>query len=1095
MSGDHTRFTFAPKKRYDAVLQQQGRVQLDADWNEAEAITRRRTTLQAPDLFGPVGIPALTTPDAFKVKPVVGPPGDLGLGVGRLYLDGIMAEILAEDAATYLKQPFLPDPPPLPAGDAVVFLDVWEREVTWAQDPALLDSALGGVDTTTRLQTVWQVKLLAKPGAACGATVGTAPSAGRLTSSAVAPPVAADPCILPPVAGYRGLENRLYRMEVQAGGALGTARFKWSRDNGSIVSTVGALTVTGGQTTLTLDRIGRDAVRGFVIDNWVTLTDDVRELMGERGEMARVVAIQPATLQIVLDRALPSAGGRAFGANAAELAARHTRVQRWDQSAAVNTVDADGLMVTGAGPIALEDGVEIILSLDPPGGVFNDGDWWAFWARTATASVEILTRAPPRGIRHHFVQLAAVSGLGGPTPTAADCRPAPPKAAGAEPCCCTEVVPLGGDIQKAIDRLPDAGGCVCLKTGLHVIERTLHIGRPFVRLTGESRGTQVVMRGEGPVLTVGSGMVLFGITIDGIDFVREADGGVLAVVVLNGLNGARMTDCSAFAPGAFAVAGMQIGFSTGVTVTGCSIAGVSTGVHIGAQNTDIGIVDNRITTVTAEGKSAANPFFGVVADGQIALLRVEENTVTGFVSSIVVNETPGTVPQPGSTEVSIRANIIVCGPVPAAFAVITSFGIDCAAGFARIEDNHVTMSEGTVAGRIGIRAVGEQPVVRGNEIVVKGFPPGLAPTGIQVGFTPSTAQEPTNGPRVEGNIVRTCPVGIIAVGVIGGSITGNWLQLGASAAGTKSGTPTGIALDKCGFVQVSDNDVTGFSTSILTGSGVGNRIESNTIAAGGTGVLLVQEAAPVVTSNRITGMAGAGIGGASLSGGCEIGANQLSNCAQGGDALAAVALIGVGGTLRVRANQITDTGVAASGVNAAPRYGIGATFVQEAMVEGNWVGYLQPEKRDTAAEDRALLLGGLIQSGAAGAFGTAIGVASVGYPALITNNDFNGAGRTALVELLESPANSTTMRRFERVTFSNNVCWHLLDPNSPDTGATVMLKGVLASVSGNQIKAARQFHCVDFNDMPSPFIGNTVTGPTRRHTDLPSPPASFNLFV
>lgn len=1094
MSGDHTRFTFAPKKRYNAVLQQQGRVQLDADFNEAEAITRRRTTLQALDLFGPVGVPALTTPDAFKVTPLAGPPGDLGLGVGRIYLDGIMAEILTEDAATYLKQPFLPDPPPLPAGDAVVLLDVWEREVTWVQDPSLLDPALGGVDTTTRLQTVWQVKLLAQKGAACGATVGTPPSGGRLTSSAVAPPAADDPCILPPVAGYRGLENRLYRVEVQAGGALGTARFKWSRDNGSIVSTVGALTVTGGQTTLTLDRIGRDAVRGFVIGNWVTLTDDIRELMGERGEMARVVAIQPATLQVVLDRALPSAGGRAFGANTTELAARHTRLQRWDQSAAVNTVDADGLMVTGAGPVALEDGVEIAFSLDPVGGVFNDGDWWAFWARTATASVEILTRALPRGILHHYVQLAAVSGLGGPAPTATDCRPAPPKA-GAEPCCCTEVVPVGGDIQKAIDSLPDAGGCVCLKTGLHVIRQTLQIARPFVRLTGESRGTQVVMRGEGPVLTVGSGMVLFGITIDGIDFVREAAGGVLAVVVLNGLNGARMSDCSALAPGAFAVAGVQIGFSTGVTLAGCTIAGVTTGVHIGAQNADIGVLDNRITTMPLDGKPAPDPFFGVVADGRIALLRIEANTVTGFVSSIVVNETPGAVPQPGSTEVTIRDNIIVCGPVPAAGAVISSFGIDCAAGFARIEDNHVTMSEGAVTGRIGIRAIGEQPMVRGNEVVVLGFPPGLGPIGIQVGFTPSTAREPTNGPRVEGNSVRTCPVGIIAIGVIGGSITGNWLQFGASAAGTMAGTPTGISLDKCGFVQVSDNDVTGFSTSILSGNGIGNRIESNTIGAGGSGVLLAQEAGPVVTGNRITGMAGFGIGAGSLSGGCEIGGNQLSNCAQGADGLAAVAIIGVGGILRVRANQITDTGVAPSGVNAAPRYGIGATFVQEAMIEGNWVGYLQPEKRDTRAEDRALLLGGLIQSGEAGAFGAAGGVASVGYPALITGNDFNGVGKTALVELLESAGNSTTMRRFERVTFSNNICWHLLDPNSPENGATVKLKGVIASVSGNQIKASRPFHCVDFNGMPGPFIGNTVVGPTLLHTDLPSPPASFNLFV
>ena len=52
------------------------------------------------------------------------------------------------------------------------------------------------------------------PGAVCGMPVGEAPSAGRLTSKAIAPPAPDDPCILPPASGYRGLENRLYRVEV-----------------------------------------------------------------------------------------------------------------------------------------------------------------------------------------------------------------------------------------------------------------------------------------------------------------------------------------------------------------------------------------------------------------------------------------------------------------------------------------------------------------------------------------------------------------------------------------------------------------------------------------------------------------------------------------------------------------------------------------------------------------------------------------------------------------------------------------------------------------------------------------------------------------
>jgi hypothetical protein len=44
-------------------------------------------------------------------------------------------------------------------GPFVVYLDAWQREVTYLQDPDLVERALG-VDTTGRLQTVWQVRML-----------------------------------------------------------------------------------------------------------------------------------------------------------------------------------------------------------------------------------------------------------------------------------------------------------------------------------------------------------------------------------------------------------------------------------------------------------------------------------------------------------------------------------------------------------------------------------------------------------------------------------------------------------------------------------------------------------------------------------------------------------------------------------------------------------------------------------------------------------------------------------------------------------------------------------------------------------------------
>jgi hypothetical protein len=513
MAGDYTRFTFDPRRRYSGVWMQQGRVQLDADWNEAVEIVKHGVRTLALDTFGRVGVPALTTPDAFLIGVLGGAPADLSIQPGRLYLDGFLAEIFADEVVTYLTQPFLPDAPPLPAGDVVVYLDLWEREITSVQDLTLLDVALGGADTATRTQTVWQVRVEARPGAQCGMPVGAPPSAGRLTTAAIAPPAPDDPCILPPLAGYRGLENRLYRVEIHEGGALGTARFTWSRDNGSIVSAVSEMAVAGGETILSVDRIGRDPVLRFRIDDWVTVTDDHRELHGEAGEMARVIDVDEAQRRLVLDRALPTGGGRAFGPDAGEIVARHTRVQRWDQTATTNTIDADGLILTAAGPIDLEDGVQVSFETDPAGGDFRTGDYWVFAARTADASVEILDRARPRGIEHHYVQLAAITGLGGQAPEPTDCRPRPEDGR-LECCCCLVTVGPREDqradfttLAAAIGALgnlaPDASRAVivCLLEGDHVIVDPVRVTRPRVTIRGCGPGTRLLPR-QGPALVL-----------------------------------------------------------------------------------------------------------------------------------------------------------------------------------------------------------------------------------------------------------------------------------------------------------------------------------------------------------------------------------------------------------------------------------------------------------------------------------------------------------------------------------------------------------------------------------------------------------------
>jgi hypothetical protein len=523
MAGDYTRFTFKSRKDYSSVLKEQGRVDLDADFNELIEIVDRRWRTETLDLIGDCVVPN-TTPDAFLVVPIG--LGDFTIGIGRMYVDGIQVENhglppdtyladLGEQRGTlpvlYSDQPYLPAPlppalapPPLPAASVtsrrpestdLVYIDVWQREVSVLGDPSLREIALGGPDTTTRIQTAWQVRVIQHTGDhGCGDSIAwdnfTAPSAGRLTTATVLPPASDDPCIISPNGGYRGLENRLYRVEIHAtrpiGGAT-SAKFKWSRNNATIASTVNAIPSAN---SVTVEQVGRDQVLRFEIGNWIEITDDYREFQSLPGHTAQITAIDEANR--ILTFATPIPGTIVF--NPADPS-RHTRVTRWDQT---QNVDANGLLDVVAGPVDIEDGIRINFTLDPATGNFSVGDYWVFAARTADGSVEVLQNAPPRGILHHFCRLGFIHwGADLAHTTFDDCRQHWPTA---DCDCCTVTVGDGidsrgqfSDIQQAINALGSRGGIVC-------------IGRGFYRVTAglrlDATKRNVTIRGMGPATRI-----------------------------------------------------------------------------------------------------------------------------------------------------------------------------------------------------------------------------------------------------------------------------------------------------------------------------------------------------------------------------------------------------------------------------------------------------------------------------------------------------------------------------------------------------------------------------------------------------------------
>ncbi|MBC8028978.1 MAG: carboxypeptidase regulatory-like domain-containing protein [Pyrinomonadaceae bacterium] len=241
MKNDSSRNTFDARKHYSRVLMQQGRVQVDADWNEASDILTHRIDTETSDVIGPCGAPmhypafhivadfGQLSPEEQKLpenKPA--PKGftvpDFLISAGRYYVDGILCE--NERLTSYRNQPDLPAAVPLKAaGLYLVYVDVWQRHLTALDDLSIREVALGGPDTATRAKTVWQVKYFFANDVKGNCVTKfpefdklIAAGDGKLSARTKQAKGSTNPCIVPPGAGYTGLENQLYRVEVHGAG-------------------------------------------------------------------------------------------------------------------------------------------------------------------------------------------------------------------------------------------------------------------------------------------------------------------------------------------------------------------------------------------------------------------------------------------------------------------------------------------------------------------------------------------------------------------------------------------------------------------------------------------------------------------------------------------------------------------------------------------------------------------------------------------------------------------------------------------------------------------------------------------------------------
>ena len=167
--------------------------------------------------------------------------------------------------------------------------------------------------------------------------------------------------------------------------------------------------------------------------------------------------------------------------------------------------------------------------------------------------------------------------------------------------------------------------------------------------------------------------------------------------------------------------------------------------------------------------------------------------------------------------------------------------------------------------------------------------------------------------------------------------------------------------------------------------------------------------------------------------------------------------------------------------------GIFADLVLDATIQSNIVSYSNPAAIDPAQEHRSLWMRGFLEQ----VTGMASGSIVFGFSARILDNKFLGPGRSALVETAEMAISDTAFRRFERVFFNNNFCWHA--SLASQTASTVSLAARSAIVMGNHIKTTAPLPSVDFHGMKEAvYMGNIAQSNPVNFAGIPVPVGGFN---
>lgn len=486
MRGDFSSFWKKEANRnFNGVLHQQGRVLLDRDWNAQTEIVNDWQETAAADIIG-AGVAAVPAdaPDSFMVTSaeIAAVPDRIEITVngGRVWADGLLVESrqAVTREATYLEPPaqtpkaslpnnFPINPPGNPAIRDAIILEAWHEELNAFQVPSLLiEPALGGVDTTERMQTAYRYRLFRMDeDDTCDSIIerlkDNFDDKGRLTVTLDEDTTTDGDCPVPKGGGYTGFEHQLYRIEI-AQTKHAETYFKWSQFNGGLVGR-GRFVGSGANRKVKIDAnlnaIINSDLTGFYLETLQKKNGSWQVTFGAKVTLntSDNTLSLPANSNDDFFGAPPTPGSESFF------------FRLWNDIRLVGDFTAE---------TKLQDGIKLQFDAEAE-GKYTPHDFWTFTVRAGEIenSDTLIDNRPPQGIYYHRVPLAELNWtsavIDAESGDIEDCRRIFQPLTKMKGCCTYRVgdgVYSHGDftsINEAIKHLPASGGEICVLPGVY----------------------------------------------------------------------------------------------------------------------------------------------------------------------------------------------------------------------------------------------------------------------------------------------------------------------------------------------------------------------------------------------------------------------------------------------------------------------------------------------------------------------------------------------------------------------------------------------------------------------------------------------------